>query len=155
MHPIGTVHVIPWLPTLLTQATTLNVAVNASNKALLTIMMSNNVSDSSFQGIFQMGSFSSPGGKCIKVGFHGKLILSKRISLWEILFSYWESVFPETPILYTRLLAYDRTDLVMLPSQNAVFANLNLSDIIQSGAAYHSQGFEDKNFGSSPGLLGQ
>ena len=26
---------------------------------------------------------------------------------------------------------------------------------IQSGAAYHSQGFGDKNLGSSPGLLGQ
>ena len=30
------------------QATTLNVAVNASNKALLTIMMSNNVSSTVF-----------------------------------------------------------------------------------------------------------
>ena len=30
-----------------------------------------------------------------------------------------------------------------------------LSRNIQSGAAYHSQGFEDKNLGSSPGLLGQ
>ena len=27
--------------------------------------------------------------------------------------------------------------------------------ILQSGTAYHSQGFEDKNLGSSPGLLGQ
>ena len=26
---------------------------------------------------------------------------------------------------------------------------------LQSGAARHSQGFEDKNLGSSPGLLGQ
>ena len=26
---------------------------------------------------------------------------------------------------------------------------------VQSGAAYHSQGFEDNNLGSSPGLLGQ
>ena len=26
---------------------------------------------------------------------------------------------------------------------------------VQSGAAHHSQGFEDKNLGSSPGLLGQ
>ena len=26
---------------------------------------------------------------------------------------------------------------------------------LQSWAAYHSQGFEDKNLGSSPGLLGQ
>ena len=26
---------------------------------------------------------------------------------------------------------------------------------VQSGAARHSQGFEDKNLGSSPGLLGQ
>ena len=26
---------------------------------------------------------------------------------------------------------------------------------LQSGAAYHSQGLEDKNLGSSPGLLGQ
>ena len=26
---------------------------------------------------------------------------------------------------------------------------------VQSGAAYHSQGFEDKNVGSFPGLLGQ
>ena len=28
-------------------------------------------------------------------------------------------------------------------------------DHIQSGAAYHSQGFDDKNLFSSPGLLGQ
>ena len=27
--------------------------------------------------------------------------------------------------------------------------------VLQSGAVYHSQGFEDKNLGSSPGLLGQ
>ena len=31
---------------------------------------------------------------------------------------------------------------------------LNVS-VVQSGAAYQSQGFEDKNFGSSPCLLGQ
>ena len=37
------------------QATTLNVAVNASNKALLTIMMSNNVSDSSTESVLELG----------------------------------------------------------------------------------------------------
>ena len=30
-----------------------------------------------------------------------------------------------------------------------------LRGALQSGAAYHLQGFEDKNLGSSPGLLGQ
>ena len=32
---------------------------------------------------------------------------------------------------------------------------INRRDFVQSGAAYHSQGFEDDNLGSSPGLLGQ
>ena len=31
----------------------------------------------------------------------------------------------------------------------------NAAHTVQSGAARHSQGFEDKNLGSSPGLLGQ
>ena len=38
---------------------------------------------------------------------------------------------------------------------NDVTDELLLQRQVQSGAAYHSQGFEDKNLGSSPGLLGQ
>ena len=46
------IYVILHTVLVLLQATTLNVAINASNKALLTIMMSNNVS-TKIRGLFQ------------------------------------------------------------------------------------------------------
>ena len=40
-------------------------------------------------------------------------------------------------------------------SGQCIMDDLEKRYVVQRGASDHSQGFEDKNFGSSPGLLGQ
>ena len=50
-------------------------------------------------------------------------------------------------------IVMDATEL--LPSLRDHVSRQCISNNVQSGAAFHSQGFEDKNLGSSPGPLGQ